>query len=436
MKRVAILTTFTSHDDKYSLCGVVANQIKMLLLNNIKPTVFVQESGWWKDSKNFDKTRMSQLYHDVDIVMIPSVACHNQVKKDEKFNQDVDSLYQVFKDKLKDFDVCLTHDFVYQPAALKHNVATRKVAHELTSIKWFHWIHSATSPNLLGRMTGIFEDEYTNIIREKFPNSKYVFFNHMSKRRIAENFKVDESDVVIIPHPTDFYEVYGIYSDDLFEVLEINNVMDAEFISIYPCRLDTGKNVEMMIKTMAALKKMNHKVKAIVVDFHSTGVEKNEYRNRLRKIGDDSGLKEDLIFTSETKEQWKAGVDQEIVLQLYRLGNVFVMPSKSESYSLVLQEALGYAPIPVINEDFIPFREIAGPNAIYRQYSSNIDRATILDGDTNTNYSNEDMYHMETAMKIKSQFINDYGQQQRVRVRRTRNLRFVANNYFLPNILS
>lgn len=432
MKRVSILTTFTSPDNAYSLCNVVEDQIKMLLMFDIKPTVFVQESGWWKNPDNVNKT----VYKYVDIIMLPSVACHNEVKVDPTFQEDVSKISDKLNEGLANTDVVLTHDIIYQPAAMKHNVAARKSAQRYPNVKWFHWIHSATSPYTLNTELQIFKDAYIENLREKFPNSKYVFFNHMSIKRIATNFKISENDVAIVHHPTDVYEMFR-FNETMKKFSEDKKLLEADYICVYPCRLDNGKQVQYMIKTVAALKKIRHSVRAIVVDFHSTGGPKLDYRTFLKQVGKDSGLtEEELIFTSEYLPEWKGSVPRDIVSMLFQISNVFVMPSSSESYSLVTQEAGLLGNIIVANEDFIPFKDILGPDVIWRQYGSSIDRTVILDGSTNFNFNNnEDMYHLETAMMIDAHAQNiEFKQKQRVRM--TRNLRHVAVNELLPLIYS
>lgn len=430
-KKVGIITTFTSHDNAYSLCNVTEDQVKMLLMAGIKPVVFVQESGWWKDKKNVNKT----VYKDVEIRFLPPVACHNEVKLDESFNADIEKLTVALREGLKDLDVVLTHDVIYQPAAMKHNVAARKVASEYPNIKWLHWIHSATSPYTLTTEVKIFQDAYIQNITQKFPNSKYVFFNHLSVPRIATNFKIQEADVAVIHHPTDVYQILR-FDDKTKAFSEKYKLLDADYICVYPCRLDRGKNVEMMIKTLGALQRLRNEVRCIVVDFHSTGGDKVTYREYLKQIGRESGLIDgvQLIFTSEFTPEWKASVPRDTVSMLFSLSNLMIMPCKSESYSLVTQEAALCKNIIVANEDFFPFKDILGNHVIWRKYSSNIDRTTLLDGETTTNYGNEDAYHMETAMLIMNQADKNIMFQQNQRVRKTRNLEYILTHELLPLI--
>lgn len=433
-RKVAIFTTFSSISEAYSLNRVVQDQIKMLLRNGYHPTVIVAE-GFEAKGIYADKR--------VTIATIPSVAVYNEVKKDASFDNDVDDLALKLSTILKDMDVVLTHDIVYQNAALKHNFAARKVAQEMPKLKWLHWIHSATSPVTLAALRPYFQDEYLNTIAKPFPNAKYIFFNHYSIPRVAQNFNVAEDLVSIVHHPSDLKDVYGL-TEEVDQFCRNKNIYSADAICIYPVRLDRGKKVEHVIKTMASLKEFDLKVRLIVVDFHSTGGDKLEYRDQLKEIAIDWGLNsQEILWTSEFKEEWKVEVGHEHVMALMRLSNVFVMPSVSESYSLVTQEAGLNKVVAVLNFDFPPFRDIFGPNAIYRKYSSNIDVMNGMDGNTNTAYgpgnaspeerkSYERRYHIETAGQVAARLRGYKDLAFSIFLRKYRNLDYVFKHELEP----
>jgi glycosyltransferase involved in cell wall biosynthesis len=432
-KRVAIFTNFNTADPAYSLNRVVQDQIKMLLHNgyeNVKVVV----------AESFQPVEM---YEQVELVYIPNVPCHNEVKKDESFDQDVDLIYESLKTALKDVDVVLTHDIVYQPACLKHNFAAREFAKENTQIKWLHWIHSATSPTTLNALIDIFGDKYLDVIRTEFPNSFYIFFNHYSIPRVAQNFGVAEEKVKVVHHPLDVCGFFGV-DQKVAEFVDEKKLLEADAICVYPCRLDRGKQVEMAIKTMAKLKDFHMKVRMIVVDFHSTGGDKVVYRDELKATGIDWGLNSvELSFTSEFCQEWYAQVPHNIVKDLMMFANVMIMPSRSESYSLVTQEAAALGKIVVLNWDFPPFRDIFGESAIYRKYSSNVDIMNGLDGNTFTNYGPDDVspeerkhyernYHKDTAGMIAYRLKNYENLVLQRKILKERNLDAVFKNELEP----
>lgn len=435
-KNICIFTTFSDNPEAYSLNRVVKDQLKMLLRGGYTPVVIVADSF-----------QPSGLYADSRVVIkkIPLVPVHNEVKKDETFDSDVESIYVSLKEILKDVDVVITHDIVYQPAALKHNIASRKLAKELPSIHWLHWIHSATPPATLSNLRPYFGDAYVKLMEEPFPNSKYVFFNHFSIPSVAENFKVSESQVAIVHHPSDLQEIYGL-TDEVYKFVQDKKIYDADAICVYPIRLDRGKQVDMVIKTMAMLKEFHLSIKVIVVDFHSTGGDKLTYRDELKNLAIDYGLQQDeLLWTSESSPFWEAEVPHDDVMGLMRMSNVFIMPSRSESYSLITQEAGMNKAVMVINQDFPPFRDIFGPHAIYRKFGSNFDilEHKQFDGSfTDRNYrpgghapeeegSYEKKYHKETAGLIANE-LNTRPMGMAMFLRKYRNLNYVFEHELQP----
>ncbi len=124
-----------------------------------------------------------------------------------------------------------------------------------------------------------------------------------------------------------------------------------------------------------------------------------------------------MLWTSELLEEWTHEVPQNIVKDFQMLSNVFIMPSVSETYSLVTQEAALLKQVVVLNQDFPPFRSIYGENAIYKKYSSGFDvfadtaEAVQPNSWTDTKYGSanlppdardqaERQYHADTAAQI------------------------------------
>lgn len=419
-KRICIFTNFTVADEAYSLNRVVQDQIKMFLRNGIKPIVVVSEG--------FNPVG---VYKFADMRYIPNVPCHNEVKKDPTFESDVDVLTDAIVPILKEVDTVLTHDIVYKPSELKHNFAIRAALKRIDKTpRFLHWIHSATSPVKLSSLMGVFTDKYVELVREPFPNSYYVFFNDWSKPRIAKNFNVEENIVKTVYHPSDLAEVFGL-DVDVEQFMLDYDMFSADAIGIYPCRLDDGKKVEMLIRTMACLKDFDMKVRTIVVDFHSTGGPKITYRNKLKETAIDYGLnQQELVFTSEYKPEWNYEVPHTKVLQMMRVANVLVMSSVSESFSKVTQEFALTGGVTVLNQNFPPFREIFGPKGIYRQYEADVNVLDVCDGVTTVNYGDgEKAHHKETARLVAFQLREHDSLATQIRLRKERNLDHIFKNY-------
>ena len=287
------------------------------------------------------------------------------------------------------------------------------------------------------------------MVSKPFPNSFYVFFNDYSVPIIAKNFAVPEKIVRVVHHPSNLKDIYAL-SDLVWGVVKQKKIYEADAICVYPVRLDRGKQVEYVIKTMAMLKTFNLSIRVIIVDFHSTGGDKLTYRDDLKNVAIDYGIDyNELIWTSEARPEWEVEVPYKDVLGFMRLANVFIMPSRSESYSLITQEAGLNKCAVVLNQDFPPFRDIFGPHAIYRKYSSNFDTLAEVEeamgqgSFTNTVYGaagtskeeqsvTERNYHKDTAGRIANQLLYNKSQALSIFLRKYRNLDYIAEHELFP----
>jgi len=187
------------------------------------------------------------------------------------------------------------------------------------------------------------------------------------------------------------------------------------------------------MRTAAQVKALGRSARIVVCDFHSTGGDKVTYRDELKRLAIDLGLNSvEMTFTSEYDESLEMRVPREVVRDLKMLCNVFVMPSVSETYSLVAQEAALCGAFLVLNRDFPPFRSIYGPNAAYFQFSSAIDALTGMDGETLTQYGDVDAYFRDVALRVLYELDHNPVLAQNRRIRVERNPDYVFRRFVEP----
>ena len=399
------------------------NQIRMLVDHGYKPVVIVGQ---------YFEPVLDYADPNVILKRIPDVPVYNEVKMDSTFDQNVMALEKALDIALEGIDVVLTHDIIYQPACLKHLIAAKRIAKRRPELRWLHWIHSATSPYTLQDLRPIFVDEYANIIREKFPHSFYIFFNHYSIPRIAQNFQVDDGDVKIVHHPTDIKSFWKI-DNDTWDLIQRKDLLSADVICVYPIRMDRGKQVEKVIKSIASFKDLGKTVRLIIGDFHSTGDDKVTYRQECKKVAGEWNMGEDeLVWLSEQRSDWAVEVPYTVISDLFHLSNVFVGTSSSESYSLITQEAGLSGVGMVLNRDFPPTRDIFGWAPHYIPFSSNIDALTGLDGDTTTKVNDEKQFYGDVAKILNYELENDRTLVLKTALRQHRNLDAVFKKELEP----
>lgn len=375
-KKVAVLTTFYNFDKAYSLVSVVENQLISLVKYGYKPVLFVHDNFQGEVPEGVEIRRVIPRFTLVDYSSNQPVA--------SDFRRQVEAVKKALEENMKDIDVALTHDFIFQGWFLPYNVAMREVR---LKCRWFHWIHSAPSP----RPTDL---KPPHDCRYKtMPNSKLVYMNHYDVVRLAEMYSGWPDDIRVVFNPLDprsFYDLHPLVS----KLIDKYRLLDADVIDVYPVsstRFD-GKQVNRVIQIMAEIKKQGRKVRFICPNAHANADREKKAIEDLIHQGIEQGLtREEIIFTSLEGKEYEQGVSHEAVRDLFLLSNLFIFPTKSENCPLILLEAALSKCLLVLNDDFPPLKDFFGSDALYFRFGS-----LLYD----TNYSDEQKYFSDVAKII------------------------------------
>ncbi|GAG94481.1 unnamed protein product, partial [marine sediment metagenome] len=260
----------------YSLCGVVANQVKMI--DDVRVIV------------RGENAEMKHAYGDDLLVLDPGEIGSNVVNVTDKSGEEIDSLLGQMKLALDGHQVVITHDLIYQPNMWKYHVAARRLARERSDLKWLHWVHSATDMGT-AQQTKQFATELVG----KFPNSRLVVFHNEELNRKGGIFGYEVNEIVVIPNPIDLMEGYHPIARKA-----LASFQNTDVIACYPCRLDRGKQPHILIEVFAELLGMGYKVGIVIIDFHSTAGDKAVYRDEMKRLAKVSGV--EIVFTSDIPE--------------------------------------------------------------------------------------------------------------------------------------
>jgi len=416
MKTVSLLTDFGAPDSTYSLNIIAEEQLGMLHRAGYEPRGVVDEG--FQPRRNWQHS---------DLRYLPHVRKSNDVEFYDGWEESVATLRTSFEEVLDGVDVVITHDLIYQASMLWHNMAARRYAQDHPDVRWLHWVHSATpSPVWMGH------DPRLEQVQSHFPRSLTVYPNSFDVPRVATNFHCEVDQVAVVPHPTDACGYLG-FQDITTRLVREKRLLEADAILVYPIRLDRGKQVEYVLRTAAALKGIGRSVRVVVVDFHSTGGDKVVYRDWIKTLAVDLDLNSiEVTFTSEFDDSLHLNAPREMVRDLMLLCNVFVMPSVSETYSLIAQEAGLCGAFLVLNRDFPPMRSVYGPDAAYYQFSSGINALTGMDGVTTTKYDDVDDYFRSIALRVAYELDHNVVLAQQRRIRQERNPDYIFKRFVEP----
>jgi hypothetical protein len=285
MKNIYILTNFSQYLKSYSPIIVVGEQLKMFTRNGYNPVLITSE-GW--------EPPEDSIFNQVENKQLTPAHVYNDPK--EFSDQDlieIKTLYEQLSQIIGQDAIVITHDLIFLPDYVKHQVACRQLADERPDISWIHWVHSATSPNSLINERAMYGEKYKELLSSKFPNSIVAFPNAYSIPRVARNFNYEEDEIFEVPHSTDPTEGMELVVRRLYDERELG---DADILMVYPLRLDRGKNAEWNVRIIAAAQDVGLSAHLVFCDFQSTGDDKVVYREDLKALARDLGCEDQITF--------------------------------------------------------------------------------------------------------------------------------------------
>jgi glycosyltransferase involved in cell wall biosynthesis len=358
MKKVALFTTFFEVESGYSLVGVAETQIRSLLDHNYEPRVLVQDNFQFPEPPSIWRQEVTDIQP-----VIPFMHLDQGVHDD--FEERVKQIEVALEEALEGYEVCITHDIILQNFYKEHNQAMRNVAKRRPDLLWLHWIHSC--PVRDRNLT------YPHSLRFTPPPGYVVYPNDTDKGIVSAAYglegrewkvRANRSGHAINPlalWPYDKLTINLAHEADLFS---------GEVTAVYPARLDRGKQPEKIIRLMAGVQNAGYEPRLMVIDWQSAGKRFQDYIDELLVLSKSLGLEGKVNFTSRLDDRCSQGVPRKVVIELMDLTNVYIHPSRVETYSLTTHEAMLRGNLCCLNYDFPAMRELFADGALYFDFGS------------------------------------------------------------------
>lgn len=365
MKKIAIFTTFFEAESGYSLITVADTQIKMLLNNGYNPMVMVQD--------NFIEPNNSKSVWKEEIIdlrkVLPSFNLDNGISVN--FESRVETIEKVLEDNLNGFDVCITHDIILQQWYKEYNIAMRNYAKKRPDLLWLHWLHSCPTPANV--------KEYPNNCRFSSPPGYIIYPNNTDLALVNQTYGLfgKEWKAKALRHTLDPLESLE-YDKLTKDIIKKSGFYKADINIIYPIRMDKGKQPEKVIRLVAGIKLLGYTPSLLIIDWQSGGSHFQSYINELTVLTSSLNLEGNVHFTSRLDDRCDQGVPRKVVNELMDLSTIYIHPSRVETYSLVVHEAMLRGKLVVLNHDFPVMRELFGDLAIYMDFGSDRNNRTYL----------------------------------------------------------
>jgi glycosyltransferase involved in cell wall biosynthesis len=390
--RIGVLAAFSEMLEHYSLTRVVLDQLHMIKRAGHHPVLLVLDNFKCNDLPPWVECRpLLPTHHKKDYKAIAELS--------QEHLELVPKTVIALRGAIKDLDAVLTHDIIFTGWNLVINMAVQEVARE-GARPFLHWVHSVPG--------GQRRDFW------KLPAfSKLVYPNQTDRRRCAEHFGIYESDVIVVPHALDARDFLVATPAARYVVNECK-LMEADFIQTFPIPMDRAesKGLAQVIEIFGKLKKLGYSVRLVVCNSWCTNkalhdsVDNYRIMCRLAGLGDD-----DVAFTSRELKHLEVGVPNAVVRDLMLLSNLFICPTKSETFGFTVAEAALSGQLLVLNANLPMMQELAGAgNALYFNFGSYQQR---------TDYADQDKFNADVARIIANTYEGSHAMRAKTHYRKT-----------------
>lgn len=378
--RIGLLTAFSGMVEHYSLTRIVLDQLSM-----------IREAGHQAVLITLEDFPVEQCPAGVELRAIVPFFHKKDYQNAGELTKEHASVVKETSERLagavKDLDAVFTHDIIFTGWNLPINFAVQRVARSLDTF-WLHWVHS---------VPGGSKRDYWRLPL----NSLLVYPNHSDRLRCAEHFLTQSENVAVIPHSLDPCS-FLMNNDDARELVRDHGVLSADLIQTFPVPTDRmeHKGLQTVIDIFAQLKAQGAKVKLIVCNSWCTTPELRKKVQDSVSYAEEQGLNEgEVVFTSQWRSRLEVGVPNEMVRDLMLISNLFVCPTKSETFGLTIAEAALCGQLLVLNANLPMLSEVAGAgNALYFTFGSH---------QQNVSAANWSSFYADVAKIILNRFSHD-----------------------------
>jgi mannosylglucosylglycerate synthase len=270
-------------------------------------------------------------------------------------------------------NVCSLHKNLALTAALRSYCA-RPGAPRL--IAWHHdlaWTSGRYLPEL--------HDGWPwQLLREDWPEVRpqHVVVSELRRRELAGLLGLDMAAIAVVPSGLDAADFLKLEPRTV-ELVNGLQLLRADPLLLLPVRITTRKNIELALRTVAAMAAAYPATMLLVTGPPGPHNPANHaYFDSLRQLRTELNLNlgpdetgATVHFLTELVAEY---LPDAVIADLFRLADALFMPSREEGFGIPLLEA-GLAGLPVFCADIPPLREIAGTKANY--FSPDVEPAVL-----------------------------------------------------------
>lgn len=289
---------------------------------------------------------------------------------------------------LIDVDVLIAHNV----CSLHKNLALTAAIARLDQPRVILWHHDLawTTPRYRAEL---YDGYPWDLLRTDW-GARHVVVSELRRRELADLMKIPPASIAVIPNGIDqaaFFKLNpitlalinrlqvrvpaddfdrvsekapGIFEDAVEEhhVRPQIDLTHAAPILLLPVRITPRKNIELALRTLAALRRIMSDAALIVTGPLGAHNPANAaYFDRLKDLRAELNLTNAAIFLAELSEAY---LPDEVIADFYRLADALFMPSREEGFGIPIVEA-AFSKLPVFCTDIEPLRALGVHDVTY-----------------------------------------------------------------------
>ncbi len=256
-------------------------------------------------------------------------------------------------------DVLIAHNV----CSLNKNLALTAAIHRLSQagdaprlILWHHDL-AWTTPRYRSEL----HDGYPwDLLRTDW-GARHVVVSELRRRELAELMHLPHDAIAVVPNgidPAVFYK----WCPQTQAMIEQLNLNEAAPLLLLPVRLTPRKNIELALRTLAALRTdMPHAMFVVTGPLGPHNAANVDYFARLKQLQAELHLSGAAHFLAEYSADY---LPDDVITDFYRISDALILPSREEGFGIPLIEA-AFSHLPIFCADIPSLHELGRHDVIY-----------------------------------------------------------------------
>ena len=281
------------------------------------------------------------------------------LEEQQEFCVLTNEIFDYFSRVLMPFDVLIAHNVITMHYNLPLTYALHRLANS-RQIKVVSWNHD--SPYFYDNFPRELLNEPWDILKKYNSNINYATISETRKKQFCELYG-ERIRIDVIPNGIDPLSFFHFNPTSL-RIIQENQLFEADFLILQPCRLNPRKNIELSIRVIKALKDKGLHARLLLTGAYDPHEGKSiSYLRKLKELAQQLQVKKDILIFAEYLAEGKEKfiIDRTFIFDMYMMADMLFMPSLHEGFGVPLLEA-GMTKLPIVCSNIPSFKEIGDGN--------------------------------------------------------------------------